>query len=215
MARNAPCRIDWEFWRSMPEVKAWQAVALTLGIDPDQMNQCRDYWRQRPEDADIPSVRIREEFDQRLKLLVVARANSAELTAGMSSTDTPANHRVRLEEVVRWVRKLGRTPLVDGLAAHPATAADQPPLVLVVPAQSATPAQKVLSWQEDQLRRTTRALGYDPLALPADDPRTHVGVKSLIRTRCRENHPIKMRATLFNKAWDRLLATPGGLKYAD
>jgi hypothetical protein len=70
-------------------------------------------------------------------------------------------------------------------------------------------------WQEDQIRRTARALGFDPLALPADDPRRDFVVKSLIRARCGKNHPVRMRATMFNQAWDRMLATtPPTLRYA-
>ncbi len=69
-------------------------------------------------------------------------------------------------------------------------------------------------WQEDQIRRTTRALGFDPLALPADDQGRNV-VKSLIRARCGKNHPVKLRATLFNQAWERMLTGhPPGLQYS-
>lgn len=69
-------------------------------------------------------------------------------------------------------------------------------------------------WQEDQIRRTTRALGFDPLALPADDRGRNV-VKSLIRARCGKNHPVKLRATLFNEAWERMLAhQPPRLQHA-
>jgi hypothetical protein len=53
------------------------------------------------------------------------------------------------------------------------------------------------------------------LALPPDDPKGQVCVKRLIRTRCHQNHPVKMRPAVFDKAWDRLLdARPPVLKYS-
>lgn len=69
-------------------------------------------------------------------------------------------------------------------------------------------------WQEDQIRRTARSLGFDPLRLPFADQKTNV-VKATIRTRCGQNQPVKMRAVIFNAAWDRMLAaTPPGLGYS-
>jgi len=32
---------NWRKWRHMPNVKVWQAVALSLNIDPDQVHQAR------------------------------------------------------------------------------------------------------------------------------------------------------------------------------
>ena len=67
-------------------------------------------------------------------------------------------------------------------------------------------ARDMQLWQEEQILRTTRSLGYDPLALPRDDAARNVHVKSAVRTRCGKNHPVKMRAAIFNKAWDRMLS---------
>jgi hypothetical protein len=71
-------------------------------------------------------------------------------------------------------------------------------------------------WQEDQVLRTTRALGYDPQRLPPDDASRNFYVKALIRTRCGKNHPVKLRAAVFNPAWDRLIAaSPPRLRFAE
>jgi hypothetical protein len=84
-----------------------------------------------------------------------------------------------------------------------------------MPTPPLSPQQQMHLWQEEQIRRTTRALGFDPLALPADDRRRDFVVKSLIRTRCGKNHPVKLRAAMFNQAWDRMMkSTPPALKYA-
>jgi hypothetical protein len=210
----ADSKVDWEFWVTLRQVKVWQAVALSLGLDPDTMNQSRDYWRHPPEDRDIPNVRLRDEFGQRLRLLVGDRLDPTRFTAESNSTDTPANHRVLLAEVGAWLAALGRGPVapafLSALGAPDvpvdiATATGQPP--------SPAPPRTMETWQEDQIERTTRSLGMDPLALPANGPTTGVA-KSLIRARCGRNHPVKMRAAIFNKAWDRMLArTPPGLKY--
>ncbi len=75
-------------------------------------------------------------------------------------------------------------------------------------------AQAIQIWQEEQVLRTTRSLGYDPLLLPRDDKKRNFVVKSLIRSRCEKNHPVKMRASMFNKAWDRMIGrVPAELKY--
>jgi hypothetical protein len=89
-------------------------------------------------------------------------------------------------------------------------------MLVGMPATPSTPQQQMHQWQEDQIRRTTRAMGYDPLALPHDDRQRDFMVKRLIRTRCAKNHPVKMRAAMFDQAWDRMLAsTPPRLKYAE
>jgi len=84
-----------------------------------------------------------------------------------------------------------------------------------MPSLPSSQQQQMHRWQEDQIRRTVRTLGFDPQALPPDDCQRAFVVKSLIRARCEKNHPVKLRAAMFNHAWERMLAsTPPGLKYA-
>jgi hypothetical protein len=214
----ADSKVDWNFWVTLRQVKVWQAVALSLDLDPDTMNQSRDFWRHPPEDRDIPNVRLREEFGLRMRLLVDERLDRERFSEGSDSSDTPANHRVQLAEVASWLVGLDRVPvstaflsaldMPDGRVTIAASPEPSPPAPPPPPAPLTIEA-----WQEDQISRTTRALGMDPLALPASDPKNPVA-KSLIRARCGKNHPVKMRAAIFNKAWDRMLTrTPPGLKY--
>jgi hypothetical protein len=80
---------------------------------------------------------------------------------------------------------------------------------------AAPPAQQAWPWQEDQIIRATKSLEYNPVALPPDDRKKQFFVKSLIRARCAKNHPQKMRQTIFDKAWARMLGNnPPTLKYA-
>jgi hypothetical protein len=216
--------IDWDFWRTMPEVKVWQAIALSLGIDPDRMDQSRDYGRLAPADADVANARMRTEFAGRLQLLVAALPDPEHFTKGLVSSDTPANHRVQLKQVAAWLRLTGRLPLAESFLI--ATGVSQPPAAPPGAASSddstpdekrppLTELQKMQSWQEDQLRRATRSLGFDPMALPPEDRQNDFFVKAVIRTRCEKNHPVKMRTAVFNKTWDRMMnGTPPGLRYA-
>lgn len=88
-----------------------------------------------------------------------------------------------------------------------------PEVLLTDPELVATKAPGTLQiWQEDQIIRTTKSLGFDPLALPPNDPSGKFYVKSLIRERCGKNHRDKMRANVFDKAWERLKAS-SRLKY--
>jgi hypothetical protein len=212
----ADSKVDWDFWVTLREVKVWQAVALSLGLDPDTMNQSRDFWRHSPEDRDIPNVRLRDEFSQRLRLLVSDRLDPKRFTGQSNSTDTPANHRVLLAEVGTWLAGLGRAPVSAaflnalGMPAGIALPVSSPERIQAPPPAPLTAE----TWQEEQISRTTRSLGMDPLALPVNHSK-NAEAKSLIRARCGKNHPVKMRAAIFNKAWDRMLArTPPGLKYS-
>jgi hypothetical protein len=212
---------DWEFWLAMPEVKLWQAVALSLGIDPDRIDQSRDYWRDGPDERDVANANLRAEFRKRLSLLVDSRTNPLYFTKGLSSTDTPANHRLELNEVANWLTSTRQQPIADRLisaslatAERPGTPRQPQPNECARAAAPLTAQQKTHAWQEEQIRRTTRSLGFDPLALPPDDPKNNYYVKTLIRMRCEKNHPEKMRAAVFNKAWDRMRdSVPTRLNY--
>ena len=37
--------VDWEFWLALTNVKVWETSALSLGLNPETMDQSRDYWR--------------------------------------------------------------------------------------------------------------------------------------------------------------------------
>ena len=36
--------VKWDVWREVPQVQAWQAVALSLGIEPQKVRFGRDGW---------------------------------------------------------------------------------------------------------------------------------------------------------------------------
>lgn len=66
---------DWNLWPAMPWVKAWEAVALSLDIEPKSLEQ--DPLSLMADTGggpfflkgSFPSRQIKDEFDQRLRLL--------------------------------------------------------------------------------------------------------------------------------------------------
>ena len=82
-----PPRIDWRYWRHMPEVKQWEACALSLNINPDNMKHHPQAWMTGPgsglifTDASFPSKAGQIEFDKRVRLLDASLFSSGYFTA--------------------------------------------------------------------------------------------------------------------------------------
>lgn len=72
---------DWKFWPSRPWVKAWEAVALSLNIEPrsleeDPLSFMADtgggpFFLKR----DFPNPEVKAEFDKRLRLAIARSPN--------------------------------------------------------------------------------------------------------------------------------------------
>ena len=62
--------IDWDFWLNMPTVTIGQAVALSLGKDPDKMSQTRtcDGWKYL--DDSFKTEEEENKFYKRCRLLI-------------------------------------------------------------------------------------------------------------------------------------------------
>jgi hypothetical protein len=107
----------------MPEVKLWQAVALSMNIDPDSLKHHPQAWMAGPGAGPIftedsyPSREERDRADKRLRLLVANKTVKNGFSPGTLSMDNPANHGVRLSEFAAWAISVGMTPLPDELVA--------------------------------------------------------------------------------------------------
>ena len=83
----APPVIDWRYWRHMPEIRQWEACALSLNIKPDNMKLHPQAWMAGPgsgpilTDASFPSGAVQIEFDKRVRLLGASLFNSGHFTA--------------------------------------------------------------------------------------------------------------------------------------
>jgi hypothetical protein len=66
---------DWRFWTKIKAVKVWQAIVLSLDIDPDGMKHHPDAWMAGPgngpifEDRSFPSNAVKVEYGKRVRLL--------------------------------------------------------------------------------------------------------------------------------------------------
>ena len=65
----APPAVDWHYWRHMPEIRQWEACALSLNINPDNMKHHPQAWMAGPGSgpiltvASFPSGAVQIEFD--------------------------------------------------------------------------------------------------------------------------------------------------------
>jgi hypothetical protein len=72
---------DWRFWTKIKAVKVWQAIVLSLDIDPDGMKHHPDAWMAGPgngpifEDRSFPSNAVKVEYGKRVRLLRSAITN--------------------------------------------------------------------------------------------------------------------------------------------
>jgi hypothetical protein len=120
----AVSKIDWDFWLAMPKVEAWQSVALSLDLDPDNITRTSDGY---PAVRGLP-IEHREDFDKRMRLLAGALASAPRHFTGVIPHNiSPVFNSVRLIEVAAWLRSLGRTPIADGLPIETA-GSDEPDL---------------------------------------------------------------------------------------
>lgn len=66
--------IDWVFWRGMQVVTLWQACALVVGLNPDELKFNRDGWMAGPggapifDDTSFPNQAVKERFGKALRL---------------------------------------------------------------------------------------------------------------------------------------------------
>ena len=110
--------IDWSYWLAMPEVRVWEAILLSLNIEPDSV---RDVWNDDildPLSLVLSHSELASEYKKRLRLLCANRHEPALFTPGTIRMDKPEECGVRLVEVGAWLVKLNRTPTIpEELAA--------------------------------------------------------------------------------------------------
>lgn len=91
---------NWSKWRLMRAVNLWQAVALSLDIDPDKVNH--DYnWK-----AEADFFDESQEFIDRLEVLKDNVGSSALLQPVSMSLADPFGHKLRLRDFAGWARQV-------------------------------------------------------------------------------------------------------------
>jgi hypothetical protein len=119
--------IVWRHWRHLPLIKAWQACALSLGIDPHSMENAWDRWKSGPGlrglDADRRLRDYRREYERRLEQAGAhVRAKTFDLQGRLYDHDW--NAEISIIEFVAWAREVEYEPLpaeLDSIAAYRAS----------------------------------------------------------------------------------------------
>lgn len=127
---------DWDFWLHMPEVRLWQAVALSMNIDPDLLKGHPQAWMGGPgagpifKENSFSSQAQKDTFGKCLRLLVANLSVKNGFSPGTLSMDNPHNHGVRLSEFAAWAPTVGWNdipPELAALAKKPTAAAETKP----------------------------------------------------------------------------------------
>lgn len=107
-------RPDWREWSHTPNVRGWQACALSLDIDPHSICVAGDDWMVSPgsgpifERESFPDEETGAKFDLRMRVLV-ANLGSDRFSEHRTAVDLrrPGNSFVGLDEFSSWARSIG------------------------------------------------------------------------------------------------------------
>lgn len=133
--------IDWRYWRHMPEIRQWEACALSLNINPDNMKHHPQAWMAGPgsgpifTDASFPNKAVQIEFDKRVRLLGASLFSSGYFTA-VNNLVMGGRHlaTVNLREFAAWALHVE----FDGMPPELVAMAEKKP----EPMQAVTPETK-------------------------------------------------------------------------
>lgn len=158
--------VDWDMWQSMASVELWEALSLSVGLNPAR-------W---PPPRDTPDEVITD-YKRRLRVVEshLGPDGTLQLVSGVGARGNP---RVRLPKFASWALSLGwRLP-----DAYPRAAAEAAELE----AEGATGADRVLTVARDDARETGSpqsaaseaihrlATTAAPLPAPAAPAETHM-----------------------------------------
>jgi hypothetical protein len=96
--RDPNSTIDWPYWRAMGSIRLFQAIALSLDIDPEKLRSDADDYPDPPEEQ--------PKFVKRLKLVLSNIHDRTQFTPIGWSSD-PSFHDVKLGEVGTWLNNHG------------------------------------------------------------------------------------------------------------
>ena len=217
-----PPRIDWRYWGHIPEVKQWEACALSLNINPDNIKHSPQGWMAGPGSGSVflavsfPSMDVQLDFDKRVRLLGASLFKSPHFTA-VNNLVRGGRHlaTVNLREFAAWALHVEFDDMPTELVAMAATATTVP---VVMPAQTAaTPAPVGADGdgpvkpnapglkqpaQENRILELLKSKGNDPLKLP-DRQRGKGGPKAAIK-KLALLEPALFTNKTFDTAWERL-----------
>ena len=153
--RTIQAPIDWRYWRHMPEVKQWEACALSLNIEPSSMKQSPNAWMSEPggvpkfTPASFSSETVQTEFDKRLRLLGASLFKSGFFTT-VNKLVVGGRHlaTISLEQFARWGLhvELEMPPELVAMAVTEPTAAPATDTATPAPVEAETTEQRRSRW---------------------------------------------------------------------
>ncbi|WP_232341786.1 hypothetical protein [Burkholderia pseudomallei] len=202
LERKPPRPPRWDDWRLMPELEVWQAVALSLDIEPDEVRFNRDAWM----GAEFPFDEG-DDFTRRLRITLANLSDRTRFpTPGAINIGVPHRNGVRLGEFERFAVEIARWEVPDEFRAlagstHAAVAQATAMSSQLEPTKAAARRPlKQQAHQEAEILRVIRELNHDPKKLPKQKP-GKPGVKAAVREK------LTFSKKVFDKAWDRLRAS--------
>ena len=194
-------RPNFDDWRKLPVVEAWQLAVLMHGFDPRALT---DVAVQNP---DNPKDSIGVPLDYSFELRQINGAAIAKrIDAGAPPVDlnNPSTHIVASEKLGEWLIEAGYPELAESLGLTDQV--DAAGSASLAPPPNSVPLPKQRQpYQEEVVLQTIRQLGYDPQSLPKA-PAGKPGVKRQVRDALAANRAFT-GTTILDGAWERLRAS--------
>jgi hypothetical protein len=199
-ARAAIARAEWGIWQHMDRVELWQAVALSLDLEPNFDASTVGRFHDRN-----PRIRFPRKFWDRLRIALSHKDHFRAVpgTPRFASWDERSN--VRLSDFAAWAQKLG-LELPHELTAREAAGSQPDAHDVVIQTAVIEPHQDAgatLGRRDRQLaviQATIQDLKYEPLAIP-------LGGKAKIKKSCLKKHSPLFTDSGFDHAWNVALGT--------
>ena len=182
-----PPPIDWRYWRHNPAVKQWEACALSLNINPDNMKHNPQGWMAGPGGGpaflalSFSSVNVQLEFDKRVRLLGASLFKAPHFTA-VNNLVRGGRHlaTVSLKEFAAWalhVELEGMPPELLALAETKAAPnlMPEPQAAPVVAETTEQRRARWLDWYGEGERGAVQRVYERELALNPKADRSFIG----------------------------------------
>ncbi|MES2977911.1 MAG: hypothetical protein V4731_05760 [Pseudomonadota bacterium] len=210
--------VDWTFWLNMRTVKLWQACALVVEIEPDQLIHSPTAWmvpHAGPifKETSFPNLATKARYDKALRLAesAVSYMNGPIYPQGTPQPGNQAEKDVLLTQVVaqfliwKWEDVPEQLRELSAAARHelapPQTNDLRQENRIAALSPMAAPASKQ-RLQEEQILQLLSTQGYEAKKLAMRTP-GKPGPKAEIRTLAL-NDATLFTASSFEKAWERL-----------
>lgn len=188
----------WDKWRHMRDVEIWEAVALSLNLDPDKLPV---YLGAYDKLGDDPFRICPSQF---LERLLVANSNCGILFGFKHVHDLKARCLVDLPEFVAWALKRNITDMpleLVAMGSSQQSKQSEKPIeqTMCGVVNLALPKQRA---QESRVLELLKSQKYDPLKLPLREPG-----KSGAKAKVRKLALLEIKlftAKSFDTAWQRL-----------